>query len=310
MSGLLRAAGLAAASGLALTALRTAAAPVRTRPPVLRRSPALIAHRGGAALAPENTMYAFRRAVEQWGADMIELDVRATADGECVVIHDETLDRTTDGSGPVSGHTLAELRQLDAAYRFDPESNGTYPLRGTGVTIPTLGEVLGELRDLPLIVEIKTGAVQAPLRRAIADAGAEHRTIIAGFHAADRVLFADYPGPSSASTEAVRQFYILHRLHLGWLWRSPSDVVNLPEFSRGRRLVTPRVIFDLRRLGIPVHVWTVNSVAHMNLLLDWGVDGILTDRPDLLGDVLVERAGRAPAPARRAAEDGRTAGRS
>ena len=110
--------------------------------PYLAGAPLLIAHRGGSALAPENTLLAFQRALDWWGADILELDVQPTRDGEAVVFHDDTLDRTTDGSGPVSARTLAELKQLDAGHHFTPDGGQTFPFRGRVIGIPTLAEVL------------------------------------------------------------------------------------------------------------------------------------------------------------------------
>ena len=106
--------------------------------PVLAGSPLLIAHRGGAGHQPENTLAAFLDADARWKADMIELDVHETADGHCVVIHDSTVDRTTNGTGPVAAMTLAELQTLDAAYQFTPDGGRTYPLRGQRIHVPTI----------------------------------------------------------------------------------------------------------------------------------------------------------------------------
>ncbi|MEJ2679856.1 MAG: glycerophosphodiester phosphodiesterase family protein, partial [Gemmatimonadota bacterium] len=122
-------------------------------PTVLAGGPLLIAHRGGAGLAPENTMAAFRQAVDRWPVDMMELDVHATADGHCVVIHDPTVDRTTNGQGVVAALSLAELQTLDAGYRF--ELDGEQPFRDRGVRIPTLDEVLDALPDMRLTIEVK-----------------------------------------------------------------------------------------------------------------------------------------------------------
>lgn len=279
----------------------------RGLPPVLDGGPLLIAHRGGSALAPENTLEAFEAAVRVWGADMVELDVHATADGHCVVIHDDTVDRTTDGRGRVAEMTLAELHALDAGYRFTPDGGRTTPFRGRGVRIPTIEEVLAALPETPLTVEVKAAAAQAPLLRAIRAAGAEERVVLAGARAADRSLFGAYPGAVSASEDQMRRLYVLHRLRLSWAWVPAVDVVQVPETWEGRRIVTPRLVWELARHGIPVHVWTVDEVADMERLLEWGVDGIVTDRPDRLAEVLVRRAGRAPAPGLRgrvAAEPG------
>jgi len=266
--------------------------------PVLAGAPLLIAHRGGSGLAPENTLAAFRQAVDDWGADMIELDVHATADGACVVIHDPTVDRTTDGSGRVDRMTLAELQELDAGYRFTPDGGATYPFRGQGVRIPTIDEVLEALPGVRLTVEVKTGAAQEPLFAALRRHGAEQRVIVAAEHESSRTLFARYPGPTSASFRQVLRFYILDRLHLTRFWRASVVAVQIPEKWQGRQILTPGLVRSFHRRGLAVHIWTVDEVDDMERLLDWGVDGIVTDRPDRLADLLAAREGRAPAPAR------------
>ncbi|MFO7259590.1 MAG: glycerophosphodiester phosphodiesterase [bacterium] len=265
--------------------------------PAVARRPQFIAHRGGAGLYPENTLHAFRRAVEDWAVDAVELDVHATADGHCVVIHDPTVDRTTDGAGRVADLTLAELQRLDAGYRFTPDGGRTFPYRGQGLRIPTIDEVLAELPShITVIAEVKARAAQAPLFEAVRRAGAEQRVIAAGMRDADRDLFSQYPGPTSASLEQIRRFVILHRLRLWRLWRPPVDVVQMPEYWNGRRVLTPGLVAALHASGLPVQVWTVDETADMERLLDWGVDGILTDRPDRLAAVLVGRGARRPPP--------------
>jgi glycerophosphoryl diester phosphodiesterase len=303
---------------------------------VLEGAPLLIAHRGGSGLAPENTLEAFRNGVDVWGADMVELDVHASLDGHCVVIHDPTVNRTTDGSGAVARMTLAELRELDAGYRFIAEPTGfgsgsgsgsgvataaaaapatptappsasasgdvDYPFRGRGVGIPTIEEVLESFPGLRLTVELKTGAAQAPLLAAIRRFNASDRIIIAGMHAKHRALFSDYAGAVSAAGEQLRWFYIRHRLGLGKRWPPRADVVQMPERWAGRRVLTPRLIAELLANDIPVHVWTVDAAADMHRILDWGVEGIITDRPDVLGRVLHERVGRPLTAAHRRAD--------
>lgn len=258
---------------------------------VLRGGPLLIGHRGAAGLVPENTMASFRDAVERWEVDMIELDVRASADDHCVVIHDATVDRTTDGTGPVAERTLAELRELDAGYRFQDE-NGEYPFRGQGLRIPTIEEVLEGLPDTPLTAEVKIGTAQAPLFDALRRFDAAERVVVAGMDHRDRSMFGDYTGARSGSTRDVRLFYTLHRLFAGRAWRGSCEVFQVPERHGRMRLLTPRFIRDAARHGVPVHVWTVNDPATMERLLDWGVDALITDRPDLAARVLAERTGR------------------
>lgn len=285
-------AGAAAATGVLLA---TRPRPPRPRELSLRGGPYNVAHRGGSGVAPENTLAAFRQAVDEWNVPMIELDVHASADGHCVVIHDPTVDRTTDATGNVAELTLNELRQLDAGYRFTPDGGQTYPFRGQGVTIPTIDEVLEALPDTRVIVEVKAAAAQRPLLDAVRRAGASGRVVAAGQHDADRKLFFEHTGPLSASGEQCSRFYVLHRMHLGGLWCPPADGVHVPEKWGSHSIVSPRFVRDLHAHGIGVYVWTVNDPADMERLLDWGVDGILTDRPDLMDEVLRSR-GLAPSP--------------
>ena len=223
---------------------------------------------------------------------MIELDVHASADGHCVVIHDPTLERTTNGRGPVAEHTLAQLQSFDAGYHFSPDGGATHPFRGQGVRIPTIEEVLAELPQMRLTVEVKTAAAQQPLFAAIERARATDRVIAAGERRMFRTQFASYRGCISAAREDALRYYILHRLRLGFLPTLRVDAVQTCEMLGRRRVLTPRLIKDLHKLGIAVHVWTVNEVADLHRLLDWNVDGILTDYPDRLARVLHERAGR------------------
>lgn len=264
-------------------------------PPVLRGGPLLVGHRGAAGLAPENTMPSFREAVDRWDVDMIELDVRASADGHCVVIHDATVDRTTDGTGPVAGMTLAELRELDAGARFRAE-DGSTPFAGKGVTISTIDEVLEAFPDTRFTFEVKIGSAEEPMFRAIRDHGAEERVVAAGMSWRDRLMFADYVGAVSGSTRDVRGFYMYHRAFCGPLWKRGVDVFQVPERQGRLRIVSPRFVRDARAHEIPVHVWTVNDPAVMERLLDWGVDGLITDRPDIGARVLADRVGRSVPP--------------
>jgi glycerophosphoryl diester phosphodiesterase len=274
---------------------------MKHRHSVLQGAPLLIAHRGGSALAPENTLAAFEVGAHTWGADMTELDVHATADGHCVVIHDATVDRTTDGTGEVAAMTLAQLRELDAGHRYTRDGR-TYPFRGRGVTVPTFEEVLEALPAMRFTVEVKDGRAQRPLFDAIRRFNARDRVIAAGMHERDRTLFPEYRGAVSGSTEELKRFYVRYRLGLARFFPPRADVVQVPERWRGMRLVTPRLVSALAKFDVPVHVWTVDVPADMHRLLDWGVEGIITDRPDVLGRVLHERTGRPLTEAHRAGE--------
>lgn len=255
-------------------------------------APLLIAHRGGSALAPENTLLAYRRAVEWWGADLLETDVHPTADGEVVMIHDATVDRTSDGTGPVASLRLTELRTLDLGYRMSPDGGRTFPFRGQGVRISTLDEVLRALPNARVNVEIKDGRAQRRVREVVHDLGATRRVLIAAGRRADRSLFGAYPGPTSAAQEDVLGFWLALRSRTPWLYRPRVDAFQVPERHGSLQVVTPRFVRRAHALNMAVHVWTVDEEADMRRLLEWGVDGLVTDRPDRLARVLHETVGR------------------
>lgn len=262
----------------------------------LAGAPLLLAHRGGSKLAPENTLYAFRRALDWWRADLLEIDVQPTADGEAVVIHDPTVDRTTDGSGPVASLTVAELKRLDAGHRFTPDDGATFPLRGAGVGLSTLREVLEALPDARVNVEIKDGRAQRAVWDAVHDLHAVHRVLIAAGDRNNRSRFGAYPGPVSAGRQDVVPFYGLHLARAARLWNPTLDAFQIPEVSGGRRVLDRRMVAELQARNVAVHVWTIDEEADLRRLLEWGVDGIVTDRPDRLARILHETHGRALPP--------------
>ena len=265
----------------------------RARPghPYLAGAPILTAHRGGAALAPENTLEAFVEAVELWGADLLELDVRLTADGHVVVIHDATVDRTTDGTGPVADHTLAALQRLDAGARFlDPL--GAPSRAGRGIRVPLLAEVLERLPGVRVNAEAKCPEVAGPLRRVVEAHAATHRVLIAAEHERSRRAARGYRGPWGASRSQLMPFWLLHATPLGRLYTPAVDVFQIPPRVEGREVVTPRLIAEAHRRNIPVHVWTIDDPDEMRRLLALGVDSIQSDRPDRLALVLHEVTGR------------------
>ena len=265
----------------------------RARPghPYLAGAPILVAHRGGAKLAPENTMAAFRQAVEVWGADMLELDVRLTRDGEVAVIHDGTVDRTTDGQGPVAEMAWSELRDLDAGYRF-LDLHGAASFRGRGVRVPLFSELLEAFPGIRLNVECKSAEVAGPLVEVIRSRGAEHRVLLAAGTESNRKDARGYPGPWGASRAQIRPFYLLHRWPWGVFYTPEADAFQIPESWDGRRILTPVFLREAHRRNIPVHVWTVDDPDQMRRLLAMGVDAIQTDRPDLLARILHEEFGR------------------
>ena len=271
--------------------------------PYLAGAPLLVAHRGGARLAPENTLTAFRHAIDVWEADMIELDVHLSRDGEVMVIHDATVDRTTDGSGRVRDLTSEELGRLDAGYRF-PGLTGAFPYRARGVTIPRLEEVLEAFPEIRVNVEIKVRDVAGPLLRVIRRHSAEQRTLIAANKESRRRPARGYEGPWGASARQVRAFLLLHRTRVGRRYTPACDTLQVPETWKGRTIVTPRFVEEARLRNLPVHVWTVDDATSMRRLLHMGVDGVQTDRPDVLARVLAEDWGRALPPGCESGQEG------
>ncbi len=245
-------------------------------------------------MAPENTMAAFRIAREEWDADVLEMDVRATADGKVVVLHDATVDRTTDGSGPLEDMTWKEVRQLDAGYRFQ-DLTGAHSFRGRGVGIPLFEEVLTSFPGVRMNVDAKAPGVAPGLVETIRRHGAQHRVLLAVVDERNRRSVRGYEGPWGASASQIRRFYVCHRLPLLAFYTPRADALQVPDVWEGRRVVTPSFVRAAHRRNIPVHVWTVDDPADMRRLLSWGVDGIQSDRLDLLARTLVE-VERRPAP--------------
>jgi glycerophosphoryl diester phosphodiesterase len=228
----------------------------------------IFAHRGARAHAPENTLLAFNVAFEV-GADAIECDVQLSADGALVIIHDEKLNRTTNGRGPVSARTLAELRALDA---------------GRGEHIPTLSEVLdlcrGRGRSVNL--ELKAETVDA----ALAVAAAMERVLSVLDESARRlVLVSSFKLPALAQLKARLPWLRAATLHGGREWRrrdlcAPALEMGAEAVHPGINLVSPQVVRDAHARGLRVHVWTANRWSTLSRLLAWGVDGVFTDYPE------------------------------
>lgn len=251
--------------------------------------PAVLAHAGGALLWPDNTLTAFAGAASL-GADVLELDVHLTADGEFVVIHDDTVDRTTDGTGPVAAMTMRELRALDAGYRWTvagPRADAPtqdYAYRAQGVTLPTLGEVLSAFDGKAVNVEIKQDDVG--VARRLCDYLRRHdattRVMVGSFHGRPLSAFrgACPEVATSASQAEVAFFVALEKLRLSAVLTPPYDALQVPRTFSGIQVVTPHFVEAAHARGLDVHVWTVNDEAEMRELVEMGVDGIITDRPD------------------------------
>jgi glycerophosphoryl diester phosphodiesterase len=255
------------------------------------RAPLVVAHRGGSALAPENTMAAFDRAVSL-GVDGLELDVRLSRDGVVMVHHDRDLGRTANATGPLAALTADELARVDAAHAFGAPDG--FPLRGRGIGIPRLADVLARHRDVFVVIELK-GRDPAVARAAVAD--------VRDADAADRVCFGGFARAPLAevrrlapeiATSAGREETRL-ALYLSWIGARPPfaryRAFQIPECAGSTRVVSPRFVRVAHRGGRAVQVWTVDRAEDMHRLFDWGVDAVITDRPDVGMRVKAERGG-------------------
>jgi glycerophosphoryl diester phosphodiesterase len=244
--------------------------------------PLVFGHRGGSRLAPENTLAAFDRGVAE-GVDGLELDVRLSRDGEVMVCHDPTVDRTTDGRGAVAGLTASELAGLDAGYRFSP-GDGEYPFRGRGLKVPTLRDVLARHPGHRFIVELKDNRAALALAAAdiVREAGAIDRVCFGSFHReVIRAVRRALPSvATSGSRDEVLTAVICSRVGFLPPFRG-YQAFQVPERRENVRVVTPGFVRAAHRAGIPVQVWIVDGADDIRRLLAWGVDGIITDRPDV-----------------------------
>lgn len=255
--------------------------------------PVNFAHRGAALRAPENTLEAFRLAAAG-GAGGLELDVHMTSDGSIVVIHDDTVDRTTDGSGTVLDMTLREVQSLDAGYRFTPDGGVAYPYRGRSLQVPELGEVLREFPTLRVNIDVKEAqpGVEESLLKTIADADAEGRVLVVSQIPGVLKRFRELSGggiSTGASRREVENFYLLSWLRLEGLLRPSYDALQVPVEYEGREVVTPRFVEAAHNRGIRVDVWTVDDSEEMRRLLNLDADVIMTNSPEVLSDVLQEQ---------------------
>jgi glycerophosphoryl diester phosphodiesterase len=236
-----------------------------------------IAHRGGGKLRPEATLVAFENALAV-GADVIEFDLHSTLDGVVVVIHDDTVDRTTDGTGAVAELTFAELRTLDAGYAFTPDGGQTFPYRGMGIQIPTLDEVLDAFPDQYYCIEIKQlepSIVPEVIASLDAHAVGDH-VVLASFQQAtiDEVRASAPELFTAMSFDEMVELYAAsddpNYSPAAVFVQAPWEVVDQP------------LVDFTHAIGLVMHPWTVNSEALMQDLIGLGVDGIMSDDPVLL----------------------------
>ena len=249
----------------------------------------VIAHRGGRSLGPENTLYTYRKAVKL-GVDVLEMDVRSTRDGQLIILHDNTVTRTTEATGPVENYFLIDLKKLDAAHRWSPDNGQTFPLRNKGVKIPTLPEVFNAFPETKMNLEIKdsrSSTIQS-LCRMIGDHQMTKRVMVASFDADSLNEFrklCPLVATSAAASEALL-FYGLQRVYLEAAYSPDAQALQVTESFRDLRVVSRRFVEAAHARNMRVQVWTVNDVNAMQRLLELGVDGIMTDYPQRLLELM------------------------
>ncbi len=247
-----------------------------------------IAHRGGRAIRPEHTMVAYEHALSV-GADVLELDVHATSDGILVVMHDSTIDRTTNGIGAIQELTFEEIRTFDAAFRFTEDGGETFPFRGQGLLVPTLAEVFEAFPDVPYVIEVKQ---ESP---SIIDAfvvlcrehGAIDQMIGAAF--SDQVLVElREAAPEMATSMALVEVAAFWGLppEDEATYEPPGEFLQVPTTFQGIDVLIPSFLERAERFGLKIQVWTINDADQMGDLVQLGVDGIITDYPDRLSEVI------------------------
>jgi len=251
----------------------------------------VIAHQGGDGVWPGDTMYAFEKAAEI-GADVLEMDAHITRDGQIVLMHDEKVDRTTDGTGLIEEMTLEELKKLDAAYKWSNDGGQTFPYRGQGIQVPTLNELFQKFPQMRYVIEIKMteNPIDKPLCDLIREYGMQNKVLIASFHdeAMQNFRTTCPEVATSASRGEVTRFVLLGKVFLSGLvapkYQSiqppydPKESLNIP-------IMTKRFIRESHAKNLHVEPWTVDDPELMKQYIEWGVDGIMTDRPDFLVEI-------------------------
>ena len=250
----------------------------------------VLAHQGGENLWPNNTLYAFQGAVAL-GADVLDTDMHRTSDGVLVLMHAETVDRTTDSTGAIRELTLEQIKLLDAGYRFSLDGDQTFPYRGQGLTVPALEELFQAFPDMRFGIEIKQ---TDPLPTA-----QDFCTLIRQHQMQDQVLVSSFrqenmdafrqecPEVATSATEdEVRAFYIFYRLGLADLFSPHYHALQVPESSGDILLLTPQFVRAAQRRGLAVIPWTIDEIEDLQRILALGVEGINTNNPDRLLDLL------------------------
>jgi glycerophosphoryl diester phosphodiesterase len=251
--------------------------------------PLVIAHQGGDGVWPGESMLAFQNAVDL-GVDVLEMDLHITSDGVLVLMHDETVDRTTDGTGEIESMTLTEIKQLDAAYDWSPDDGATFPYRGQGIQVATLEEVFTAFPEMRMTIEIKktNSSMAKPFCDLIRAYDMQEKVLVASFHDERLKEFrAECPEVATSSAkDETTVFVLMTKAFLGGFYSPAFYSLQVPEESGGITVMTPAFVKAAHARNLAVEPWTINDAETMRKFIEWGVDGIITDRPDIMMEVL------------------------
>lgn len=245
----------------------------------------VMAHRGGRGIAPENTIAAFQKSFEL-GVDVLELDVHATKDGKLVVIHDKSVDRTTNGKGLIAEMTLDEIQKLDAGFKWTNDNGKTFPFRGKNIKIPTLREVFEKFPEIQINIEPKheKPSPAKPLCDLIREFKRGDSVIVGSFN--DEILENFRKNcrgvATSASPSEASGFLARYKVGLSDNYTPKMQALQVPEKIGSLQIINKEYVKAAHEMNLEVHVWTINDAEDMKRLIEIGVDGIITDYPDRL----------------------------
>lgn len=249
--------------------------------------PLVMAHRGRSAFTPESSFQAFKEAYDL-GVDALETYIRITKDSIPVVFHDKTLDRTTNGKGPISDYTYEQLLEFDLGYWYKDPERDSFPFRDKGFKIVSLEELFQKLPGIRVNMDIKDRFSSAPqsLYDTLHSLDVLDRVLVASFHQKQLTKFRKIDTANQIPTSAGPFEVLAFLTHTMFLTKRQFCAIQVPMGVSFIKIISEKNIQRAHDKNIAVHVWTINDRETMNKLIDWRVDGIVTDNPDLLLDVM------------------------
>lgn len=247
-----------------------------------------IAHRCGRAIYPEDTLFACKKVFKEGIADYLEFDFHLTSDNVPVVIHDDSLDRTTNGTGKISERTWDEIKSLDAAYHFTEDGGKTYPYRNKGIHLDNLESFFKELPDAKLMIEVKPNSEHAAdiLLDLITKYKFDDKVMMGSFHQNIKdYMYEKRPDLAYYGSEKeITKWVILYQIGLSKLYQLPSDAMAVPTKLSVFNLDS-KLIKTAQASGLKVYVWTINELEEIQKWKDAGIDGVMTDNPRLFQEL-------------------------